>query len=271
MSDGIYEEISEELAGNPEGQPDSGESTGGEGGSGTEPESPSPRFVQVGNLSVPEEEIVSLLEFQNWARGNPDKMEAFGQYLRGEAQFVLPEPEKQPQIDWSVVDPNIRSAYEQQQQRLEELQERMQSFEEPLTQIQEAQASQFRNEVQIALDAATGKIQDRFKLNDDELDQLADDAARLNIVPSLRAQGMEPQAALETALETAFWSGDRWRQRAIDEEIAARNGNDRRSRASQVTGTSGGGADGLPSVPRDEGERRKAMAAEIAEALRGTP
>src|SRR5262249_10856887 len=155
-------------------------------------------------------------EFQNWARANTDKMDAFGQYLRGEAEFVVPEKEKAPEIDWTVVDPNIRSAYEQQAARLEEMQSRIEAFEEPITAIQEQQASQFRNEVQVALDAATGKIQDRFKLNDDELDQLAEDAAKLNIVPSLRAQGMEPQAALETALETAFWSGDKWRQRVVD-------------------------------------------------------
>jgi hypothetical protein len=267
----MYQEIADDLHGVEQPPPE--EETGGSGEGGDQPpeEPPSPRLVQVGNLSVPEDEVVSLLEFQNWARANPDKMEAFGQYLRGEAEFRVPEKPKQPEIDWTVVDPNIKSAYEQQAARLEELQSKIDAFEEPITQIQEQQASQFRNEVQVALDAATGKIQERFKLNDDELDQLAEDAAKLNIVPSLRSQGMEPQAALETALETAFWSGERWRTRVVDEEIAARNGNDRKSRASQITGVSGGNGEGLSSRPQNEGDRRAAMTAEIAEALRGTP
>ena len=248
---------------------------GGEGGTVTEsPEAPpSPRLVQIGNLSVPEEELQSLLEFQNWARGNPDKMEAFGQYLRGEAQFIKErraEPEE-PKVDWSLVDPNIKAAYDAQAKTISELNERVQSFEEPLTYMQQEQMNRGRAEAQQAVDAAAGKIQERFKLNDDELDQLADEAEKLNIVPSLRAQGMAPQAALETALETAFWRDEKWRARVVDEEIASRGASDRKARASQVTGMSGGNGDGLSSRPANEQERRDAMASEIAEALRGTP
>lgn len=253
---------------------------GGEGEATPDQESPveeqapsSPRLIQVGAYSVPEEELQSLVEFQNWARANEDKMEAFGAYLRGEAEFVKPEPkeEEPPKVDWDVVDPNIRRAYEAQQAQLASMQERLASFEEPLNTIQQAQQNQAQLEAQQALDAASGKIQERFKLNDDELDQLADDAASLNIVPSLRAQGMAPQAALETALETAFWRDEKWRSRIIDEEIASRDANGRKARASAVTGTSGGNGVGLDSAPRNEQERRDAMAAEIAEALRGTP
>jgi DNA-binding transcriptional MerR regulator len=233
--------------------------------------SPGPRLVQVGNVTLPEEEVLSLVEFQNWARSNPDKMEAFGEYLRGEAQFVKPERTKEPEVDWDLVDPTVRTVYETQQRRLEELQNRVDQVEAPMSQIQQDIVARTRQEVQQALDAATGRIADRFKLSDDEVEQLAGEAAGLNIVPSLRAQGMPPQAALETALETAFWRDEKWRKKVVDEEISSRTAEGRKARASQVGGTHAGADNGLDSQPRDEGERRKAMASEIAEALRGTP
>lgn len=236
-----------------------------------EPEPEGPRLIQVGNMNVPEEDLVSLLEFQSWARSNPEKMDAFGRYLRGEAQFMVPEQPKAPQVDWDMVDPNIKNAYDEQQKRLDELQNRLQSFEGPLEAMQQEQINRVRSEAQVAIDAATGKMMDRFKLSDDEIDQLADAAAKLNIVPSLRAQGMAPQAALETALETAFWSDEKWRSRVVDEELAARGAEGRKARASQVGGTHAGAGAGLDSSPTTDAEKRTAMAAEIAEALRGTP
>jgi hypothetical protein len=198
-------------------------------------------------------------------------MEAFGEYLRGEAQFVRPEKEKAPDIDWDMVDPTVRTVYETQQKRLEELQSRVDQVEAPVSQIQQDIVARTRQEVAQALDAATGRIQERFKLSDDEIEDLAGSAAKLNIVPSLRAQGMEAQAALETALETAFWRDEKYRAKVVDEEISSRGAEGRKARASQVGGTHAGADNGLDSQPRDEGERRKAMASEIAEALRGTP
>lgn len=242
--------------------------------------SPPPRKITVNGNEIDEDDVASLLEFQQWAQSNPDKMQAFASYLRGEAQFVRsdspPEPEapKPPEIDWDVVDPNVRAAYEAQQARLDALQEKVGTFEEPIQTLQRRQYEAQQAEANQALDAAAGKIMERFKLTEDEMDDLADDAARLNIVPGLRQQGMAPQAALETALETAFWHNEKYREKVIDEQVSSRSANGRRQKAAQISGTSGAAGDGIGSaqpVPTDEGERRTAMAAEIAEALRGTP
>lgn len=244
------------------------------------PAPPSPRKISVRGQEIDEDDVASLLEFQQWAQSNPEKMQAFAQYLRGEAQFVKgeaqrePEPPKEPEIDWDVVDPNVRAAYEQQQARIEALQSKVGEIEQPLQSIQARQFEQAQKEANEALEAAAGKIMERFKLTDDEMDDLADEAARLNIVPGLRQQGMAPQAALETALETAFWRNEKWRSRVIDEQVSSRSANGRKEKAAKISGTSGAAGDGIGSaqpVPTDEAERRTAMAAEIAEALRGTP
>ncbi len=248
-----------------------------------EPESgapPSARKISVRGQEIDEDDVASLLEFQQWAQSNPDKMQAFASYLRGEAQFVKGEPEKEPEpakppeIDWDLVDPNVRVAYEQQQARLDALQEKVGQFEEPIQTLQARQYAAQQAEATAALDAAANKIMDRFKLTEDEMDDLADEAARLNIVPGLRQQGMAPQAALETALETAFWRNEKYREKVIDEQVSSRSANGRRQKAAQISGTSGAAGDGIGSgetVPANETERRTAMAAEIAEALRGTP
>jgi hypothetical protein len=239
---------------------------------------PSPRKISVRGQEIDEDDVASLLEFQQWAQSNPDKMQAFASYLRGEAQFVKGEPEpetpKAPEIDWDVVDPNVRAAYEAQQARLDALQEKVGEWEGPIQSIQQRQYAQAQQEANEALDAAASRIMDRFKLTDDEMDDLADEAARLNIVPGLRQQGMAPQAALETALETAFWRNEKYREKVIDEQVSSRSANGRREKAGKISGTSGAAGDGIGSaqpVPTNEAERRTAMAAEIAEALRGTP
>ena len=245
------------------------------------PAPPGPSMLSVRGQEVSEDDLASLLEFQSWAESNPDHMRAFAEYLRGEARFVKGEPEpppppepQVPQIDWETVDPSVRQVYEAQHAELEALQERMSKFEEPLQSLQQHQYEAARAEAETALQAATGRISDRFKLNDDEMEDLAQEAAQLQIVPQLRAQGLSPEQAIETALETAFWRSEKWRARAVDEELASRTAGGRKANAAKVAGSSAATGDGIGSsqpIPQNEEDRRAAMAAEIAEALRGTP
>lgn len=265
--------------GAPSGEQEHQETEGGEAEEGDEVEISS---VRIGNRDVPVEDIQALLEFQAWSQQNPDKMKAFGQYLQGEAEFVVKQQQQQeqeqPQIDWDLIDPQFKAVYEAQQKQLEELAAAVQQQQAPVQQWQQKQIEDAIRQADEQIAKATSQITEKFSLDltPEEIEDLHNSTAALNILPGLREAIADPVEATATALEMAIFRTPKFREKIIGQQVASERAKDKRHLASTVSGTSGSDRSGLESPSEGEvrkmspEDRNKAMAAEIAEHLRGT-
>lgn len=252
-------------------------------------EPPAPTTVRIGDRDVALEDLQALIEFQEWTSQNPEKMAAFGQYIRGEAEFVVrqereaPAPTPEPQVDWDLVDPGLKQIYETQQAQLKEVTERLEGLQNPITAWQTQQAQEANRKAAEDIARATEIINEKFslELSDEEVDKLHQVTAQLQILPGLRQTIADPVEAVATALETAVWRTPEFRDKIVSSQVASarasERANDKRTLAGTIGGTSGSERSGVASGPSagetknlSKEERNAAMAAEIAEWQRGT-
>lgn len=267
----------------------------GASGEGTPPPSPPsqegtppPATVKVGDREVPLADLEALVEFQGWAAANPDKMQAFGSYLNGDAEFVLRKKEEEAKaaeeaakIDWDTVDPQIKAAWDQQQAQLAEVKQNLDQLQNPIQQWQQSQIEEVQRQANDSIAQATKLVTDKFALDltPQEVDELHKLTADLNILPGLRASIANPVEAVATALEMAVFRTDKYRAKIVDAQVVTQRANDKRQLAGTVTGSGGSERAGVESSAGDTSEadrkltpeqRQRAMAAEIAEYQKGT-
>lgn len=271
------------------GAGDEGTGQEGEGGD-NQPEQVEIESITVGDREVPIAEVEALLEFQNWATQNPDKMKAFGQYINGEAEFVIRQQqeeaaaaaakEQEEQIDWDLVDPAFKRAWEAQQAQLQELNQRIEQTQGPIQAWQQQQMSEVARQAEDQITKATVQVREKLSLDlsQEEIDELHAETARLNILPGLRQSIADPTEAVATALELAVYKTPKFRDKIVGAQVATERAKDKRQLAGIVGGDTGSERGGLQSPPGDTEvkkmspeDRKKAMAAEIAESMRGTP
>lgn len=249
--------------------------------------------LRVGDRDIPVEDIQTLLEFQQWTKDNPDKMAAFGQYLRGEAEFVVRQQQEaqaaaaaaeaakpENQIDWDLVDPAVKAVYESQQKSQQEMQQRLDALQNPIQAWQQQQVEEANRQATDQIHQATAKVNEKLGLDltAAEIDELHTTTAKLNILPGLRASIADPVEAVATALEMAVWQTPKFKDKLVDSQVASARANDKRDLAGKVAGVSGSERAGVASSPTaadvrtmSKEDRTRAMAAEIAESMRGTP
>ena len=99
--------------------------------------------------------------------------------------------------------------------------------------------------------------------------RLADEAARLNIVPALVQETGDPVRAVERALEIVYLQSEQGREREFNKRIAQTEAEkDKQRKMAAVGGTAGSVPRQEPdAVPGNAAERRSAMVNEIAAAL----
>lgn len=261
-----------------------------EGDEGTDEEVPV-TSVRVGDRDIPVEDVQALLEFQQWANQNPDKMTAFGQYLRGEAELVVrqqqaaaeaaaqQQQQAPAEIDWDMVDPAVKTAYEAQAAQIAEVNQRLEGLQNPIAAWQSQQVEEANRQALDQIQQATSKVNEKLglDLSEKEIEELQRTTAGLNILPGLRQSIADPVEAVATALEMAVWQTPQFRDKIVAGQVASERANDKRDLAGRVGGTSGSERSGVASSATaadvkkmTKEERQSAMAAEIAESMRGT-
>lgn len=251
-------------------EPDSTDDSGGEEGDvsveteGGTSTPPSPEFVEVAGRKLRPEEAQELVEFYEWARANPQVMAGVNAYLSGQYQLVpVQQEETKPEEDdeWEHVDPSIKSRFEALQAEVQQMAAWRQQWVQQQTYEQVVRA-------QTDLAAGIERFNSRYSLTEDELQTLQNEAAELSILPALiQKHNGDRVAAVDEALETAYWRSETFRQREFDKErLNEKNDAKRKSTASKLSGSSG-------SVPRHREtpstpeQRKEAMIREIAEAM----
>lgn len=256
--------------GSPGGDPAGGQG-GGAGEPGEQTPPPGPTKIKLGDGEYEEAELRALIEFQEWAQANQDKMQAFGTYLRGEADFTPkagagdpPKPEGEPDPYAAIEDEGLRERLRTQEQQLEALRQ---------SQNQQITASSLQ-EAERGINRAYDTIKERYGLDDEQVKELANATAQSGILPGIRATQPDPYEAALAALDTTIWRDEKWRNSVVEKEILRIDEHQRRT---QLAGAVGGSPGSVSrEVPSDQEvakmspqDKVDAMAAEVAHAMRG--
>jgi hypothetical protein len=272
----------------PNASPTGGEGAGSDpsGSVGSDPNLSTDEWVWDDGYKLTKEQARSYAELEAFLYANPDKAQALGNFLRGESPGdITNDPTKgsdpvtgagetpTPEIDLSTIDdPEIKAVVLQNQRMIKELEE----LKASQTGLSEFVSTQQEQQANALMSRATTSFKEQKKLSDDEMTRLTEVTARLNILPGLMGpvdpitnlpRKVDPLAAIEEALETAYWQIPEFRDRAISSELEAQTKNKvRKGKLSSLQGASGSVSREAP-VPKTEHERRDAMIAEVASAM----
>ena len=248
-----------------------------------EPTAPEPETQTEPVHALAPEQIAAYQQFDEILRANPQLSQLVTGVLSGDitldqaqaiaaATEVKPDPTPPPDLD--LDDPTIRHLYEQHQAQaaiIQELNQRVASHDDFLTRQQHETSESLVNR-------ARASFQQQYELDDTQMERIEQVAAGLQIVPAL-AQGFNPStgqyerpdtlAALERALEVAYWSQPEYRDREYQRQMEQRKvDNKRKQKLAAVSGNSGSVPRSQPAPQTQEG-RRQAMIQEVATAMSG--
>jgi hypothetical protein len=208
---------------------------------------------------------------------NPDEALQFVGYMTGEyelhprgqapvqqaagapaAPAAAPETVEDPYEDWDLLPDSV-------QERLKKV-DQMEAY---LARQQEHERQVAHRQNQSAVETAQAQFANAYDLNGVEVARLADEAARLNIVPALVQETGDPVRAVERALEIVYLQSDQGRDREFSRRTEqAEVEREKQRKMASVGGTAGSVPRQEPdAVPSNATERRSAMVNEIAAAL----
>jgi len=271
----------------PEDNPDPDLSSGGEGGDGSgsagsvEPEPttsiPTPEeWAWEDGFKLTKDQARYYAELEAYLYANPAAAETIKKALTSqEPQATTPTQVEKPaatvpdiQLD-EFTDPTVKAIYEKMQEQEAEL-ARLRDSTSGITDYVTTQQQQTAESL---MNRATSSFKEQHSLTDEEMSRLTEVTARLQILPSLmnpvdpisgQVRKVDPLAAIEEALNTAYWQIPEFRDRAISQTIESQNRDrQRKQKLSSLQGSSGSVPREAP-VPSTEHERRQAMIAEVA-------
>jgi len=231
-----------------------------------------PDYVQLGDVRVPQDEAERVARFWDWMNTNPDEAMQFVGYMSGEYDLVPKgqQPQQQPAQPSTPVDE--ADPYEDWDLLPDSVQDRLKKVDK-LEGYLAAQHKQQQAVVQQqnlkSVETAQAQFANTYDLNSSEVARLADEAARLNIVPALVQETGDPVRAVERALEIVYLQSEQGRDREFNKRIAQTEAEkDKQRKMAAVGGTAGSVPRQEPdAVPSNATERRSAMVNEIAAAL----
>jgi len=234
-------------------------------------------FIQLGNVKIPQAEAERVAQFWDWMNQNPDEALQFVGYMTGEyelhprgqapvqqaagapaAPAAAPETVEDPYEDWDLLPDSV-------QERLKKV-DQMESY---LAKQQEYDRQVAHRQNQSAVETAQAQFANAYDLNGVEVARLADEAARLNIVPALVQETGDPVRAVERALEIVYLQSEQGRDREFNRRLEQTEvEREKQRKMASVGGTAGSVPRHEPdAVPSNATERRSAMVNEIAAAL----
>lgn len=254
--------------------------TGGEGAGqdpsgsvGSDPNLSTDKWDWEDGYSLTKQQARSYAELEAFLYANPEKAQTLANFLNNNDQVPQAPDKPSEELDLeSIIDPEVKAIALENRRMLAEL-EQLKTQQSGLNEYVNVQQEQTATSL---MNRATTSFKDQHKLSDEEMGRLSEVTARLNILPSLmnpvdpisgQVRKVDPLAAIEEALETAYWQIPEFRTRAISNEVEAQTANKvRKSKLSSLQGGSG-------SIPREQPVsqtqqgRREQMIAEVAQMI----
>ena len=236
-----------------------------------------PDYIQLGDVKVPQAEAERVAKFWDWMNQNPDEAMQFVGYMTGEyelhprgqapvqqaagapaAPAAAPESTEDPYEDWDLLPDSV-------QERLKKVDQ----LEQYLAQQPQYEQQQQAQHNQHSVETAQAQFANQYDLNAVEVARLANEAARLNIVPALVQETGDPVRAVERALEIVYLQSEQGRDREFNRRLEQTEvDREKQRKMASVGGTAGSvSRQETDAVPSNATERRSAMVNEIAAAL----
>lgn len=219
------------------------------------------------DLALSRAEARTLYELSQDLAHNPELARAIADYYQ--AKQTPPVQAPPPEIPIDLSDPATKWFYDQQQLALSQVTALRQELDQRTGSIAQVLQTRQAQENSAIIDRVKSDFAAARNLTPDELKQLDLEAARLQIFPALMNQGLDMYTAAEKALDTAYWSNDLFRQRAINTQTEQSRADTTRKRKLAAVGGNSGSSPRQAPVPKNDEERRQAMIAEVAQLMAG--
>lgn len=241
-------------------------------------------------LRITREQAQAYAEFEAFLAANPELSQAIAGTVTGTHKFVpaeTPAPEASaagttPTTDWSTPpdaldmdDPVQKAVWD----RMVETRQMLDAAQAELQQHRAVIQSQSDQSAASVVNRAVSSFQEANKLTDEDMTEIQQVAARLNVVPSLMnpvdpitglPRQVDPLKALESAFDLARWQIPRLREQELAQvQAETRQNNNRKAKLSSLGGSSGSVPRQQNQVPSNPTERRQAMLSEMAQMLQG--
>jgi hypothetical protein len=272
-----------EVAPTPE---DSGASTVVEQPGESEPAtSPPPSDTwEVDGRTLTKDQAETFLRFEQFLEENPNVADAIQRAVQetqtpaqqpAVAESPAPSTPPEPPEELDLSDPVVKTLWDTHQatlQQIAQLQELITRHDVQLTTQTEATSAAL-------VERAVSSYKKERNLNDDQMNKVRQIAASMNIVDSL-VQTVDPitgilskpnpLAAVEKALDIAYWSIPEFREQEITRQFNERVAEDEKKRKLSSLGGSSGSTPREQPTPVTKEDIKKAMTREVAEHM-GVP
>lgn len=276
-----FEKLVAERFPAPESEPpsptDSVEQPEGESPAPPPPESYPDTFRLDDDVEVSRETLLAYHAFEQFLEANPKVAEAIQQAVVGEqappsetpAQGQTPAPQPSPTPDFDLENPEVKwllERLESQDKKLADALESISRHDAQLTTQSEAQTKSIVDRAAVSFAKERG-------LTEEQVTGLRDIAASMNVMEGLLSpidpvshlpRKVDPLAAVEKALEIAYWSVPEYREKEIERRLTVqREDTKRQSKLSSLGGSSGSTPREQPA-PQTKKELQDAMIREVA-------
>jgi hypothetical protein len=239
------------------------------------PSSTPPESIDFGDgLKLDREQARIYAEFHQFLQDNPE----FAEVSRDAWIKVQKDKEEPPTPivpeELDLDDPNVKFLWDQLQSTRQDLDAALQR----ITSSEAVISTQAQATTESLVNRAVASFQKQHDLSPDQMNQIRGVASRLEVLPSLmapvdpitgQARKVDPLAAIESALDTAYWSMPEYRDAELERLTEQRAADDKRKRNLSSLGGSSGSVPRTPPKPQTKEELRQAMVAEITEAMFG--
>ncbi len=233
----------------------------------TPSEEPPADEVQILDRTYSTDDAKALVEFYDWVKSNPQQAIAIDSYLKGQATFTpveAPGTPAQPAPAAPAVDEEI---FEDLPEVVKQKLTQVDTLQQRIDALDQERAIAHQSEVQGAIARGSASFKDRYSLTDDEITELQQIGAGLNVLQGLAAQKGDLVSAVEETLEMAYWRTEKFRDVAVSKYAEQQAADTKRqAKASSLSGGSGS----VPRTPKAAStneDRRLGMVAAITQAM----
>lgn len=267
----------------PEGEPETAPDTATPEPS---PESPDD-FVELDGTRYPRSQVSAAAEFQRHLTGDPQLQRLITDYLTGQSvqptQTVTtpsePAEPAQPPADLDLDDPSVRALYNLVRDQQTYINEQIGQLSQGLRTTYDSSMAAQRNQIDGQWRVASAAFAKDHALDQGEVENLGQVAARLGVLPQLM-QGVDPITgapsqpdpirAFDRALEIALYMVPEYRDKEFRRSVSTMQQEAQKRKLLGAVGGSSGSVTRTTAPPQPGSpEAKRAMLAEVGSMLNG--
>ena len=233
-------------------------------------------YVLLGDQRIPRARVEAYLAFDQRLQSDPELAKLLSDYVQGGGQPpsqqqapAQPDPLSTLPEEYRD-DPAILAVVQLMQQQMVPLTEQVQRLQAITQQQYDDLAVRNQRDLTAAVDRSIAQFQAAKKLTGEEVTELRKIAADMNVADGLFNKYQDAHVATEKALELAYYSTEKFRQREFQVSQQAQQQATRRKQNLNALGGTSGSSPRTTPAPVSAEARRQAMLAEVGSMFQGS-